>query len=237
MGIFSRLFGQPAPVRAFPLSRPAVMPDSKLPDSMPGDSTRRELVHVALSDIRRRYGIPTAWLDCAVMVMPGREPGREPGRVPGYASEPQLLVQLLIRHWDERLLKYSLAIQRQFSLQLIRLDPASSHWLQGVVWQYAPGATSPFMSMPDPKVWAVHPSEPPAKHDVLDRRVFSRTGSLFPGHLERRRDLQKEPKNDPETGGQKGGERGGQKGHQKTAILQRGEVDEQEFPETRRVGL
>ena len=229
MGIFSRLFGQPAPVRAFPLSRPAVMPDSKLPDSKPGDSTRRELVHVALSDIRRRHGIPTAWLDCAVMVMPGREPGR--------GSESRLLVQLLILHWDERLLKYSLAIQRQLTVQLIRLDPASSQWLQSVVWQYAPGATSPFMSMPDPKVWAVHPSEPPAKHDVLDRRVFSRTGSLFPRHLDRRRDLQKEPKNDLETGGQKGGERGGQKGHQKTAIFQRGEVDEQEFPETRRVGL
>ena len=221
MGIFSRFFGQPAPVRAFPLSRPAAMPDSKLPDSMPGYSTRRELVHVALSDIRRRHGIPTAWLDCEVTVMPGRD------------GEPQLLVQLLILQWDERLLKYSLAIQRQLTVQLIRLDPASPQWCQGVVWRYAPGATSPFMSMPDPKVWGVHPSEPPAKHDVLDRRVSSRTGSLFPRHLDRRRDLQKEPKNDLEFGGQ----RSGQKGHQKTAIFQRGEVDEQEFPETRHVGL
>ena len=237
MGIFSRFFGQPAPVRPFPLSRPAAMPDSKLPDSRPGDNTRRELVHVALSDIRRRHGIPTAWLDCEVLVLPGREPGREPSR----GSESQLLVHLLILHWDERLLKYSLAIQRQLTVQLIRLDPASSQWLQGVVWQFAPGATSPFMSMPDRKVWAVHPSGPPAKHDVLDRRVFSRTGSLFPRHLDRRRDLHKEPKNAPETGGQRsdqrGGQRDGQKGHQKTAIFQRGEVDEQEFPETRRVGL
>lgn len=221
MGIFSRIFGQPAPVRASPPSRPAAAPDSKMPDSMPGDSTRRELVHVALSDIRRRHGIPNAWLDCEVTVLPGRD------------SVPQLLVQLQILHWDERLLKYSLAIQRQLTVQLIRLDPASSQWLQGVVWRYAPGTTSAFMSMPDPKVWAVHPSEPPAKHDVLDRRVSSRTGSLFPKHLDRRRDLQKESKNDLETAGQ----RSGQKGHQKTAIFHRGEVDEQEFPETRRVGL
>ena len=237
MGIFSRFFGQPEPVRAFAPSRPAAAPDSKLPDSTPGDNTRRELVHVALSDVRRRHGIPNAWLDCEVLVMPGREPGREPGR----GSESRLLVQLLILHWDERLLKYSLAIQRQLTVQLIRLDPASSQWLQGVVWRYAPGTTSAFMSMPDPKVWAVHPSEPPAKHDVLDRRVSSRTGSLFPNHLDRRKDRHTEPKNSLEMGGQKGaergGERGGQKGHQKTAIFKRGEVDDQEFPETRRVGL
>ena len=245
MGIFSRVFGQPAPVRAFAPSRSAAAPDSKSPDSMPGDNSRRELVRVALSDVRRRHGIPNAWLDCEVLVVPGREPDRESGR----SSESRLLVQLLILHWDERLLKYSLAIQRQLTVQLIRLDPASSQWLQGVVWQYAPGATSPFMSMPDPKVWAVHPSEPSTKHDVLDRRVFSRTGSLFPRHLDRRRDLHNEPKNDLEisgqsraqwsgqNGGQKGGQRAGQNGHQKTAIFQRGESDDQEFPETRRVGL
>lgn len=181
--------------------------------------------------------------------MPAREPGRESGRDSGYGSESRLLVQLLILQWDERLLKYSLAIQRQLTVQLIRLDPASSQWLQGVVWRYAPGASSPFMSMPDQKVWAVHPSGPPAKYDVLDRRVFSRTGSLFPRHLDRRRELHKEPKNDLETGdqgsGQKGGQKSGQRGeqrgdqkaHQKTVIFQRGDVDEQEFPETRRVGL
>lgn len=225
MGIFTRLFGRPAPVRTFPLSKPAAMSDSKLPDSVPGDSTRRELVHVALSDIRRRHGIPTAWLDCNVIAMPDRE------------RQPQLLVQLLILQWDERLLKYSLAIQRQLTVQLIRLDPASSQWLQGVVWQYAPGTTSPFMSMPDRKVWAVHPSGVPAKHDVLDRRVFSRTGSLFPRHLDRRRDLHKEPKNELEIGVQRSGQGDGQNGHQKTAIFQRGELGEQEFPETRRVGL
>ena len=165
--------------------------------------------------------------------MPSREPGRESGRDSGYASESRLLVQLLILHWDERLLKYSLAIQRQLTVQLIRLDPASAQWLQGVVWRYAPGATSPFMSMPDPKVWAVHPSGPPAKHDVLDRRVFSRTGSLFPRHLDRRKDPHREPKKDAQAGGQLGGPMD----HQKTAIFQRGELEEREFPETRRVGL
>ncbi len=257
MGIFTRIFGQPAPVRSFAASRSAALPDSKLPDSMPGDNSRRELVHVALSDVRRRHGIPTAWLDCEVLVISGREPGREPGRDSGYGSESRLLVQLLILQWDERLLKYSLAIQRQLTVQLLRLDPVSSRWLQGVVWRYAPGASSPFMSMPDQKVWAVHPSEPRAKHDVLDRRVFSRTGSLFPKHLDRRRELHKEPKNDLEVGGQgsgqkgeqkseqksgprgeqRGEQRGDQKAHQKTVIFQHGDVDEQEFPETRRVGL
>ena len=172
---------------------------------------------------------------------PGRESGREPHRELGRGSESRLLVQLLILHWDERLLKYSLAIQRQLTVQLIRLDPASSQWLQGVVWRYAPGTTSPFMSMPDPKVWAVQPSAPPAKHDVLDRRTFSRTGSLFPKHLDRRKDLQKEPKKKLEmsvqTGSERGTESGGQNAHQKTVIFPRGGVDDQEFPETRRVGL
>ena len=225
MGIFNRFFGRPAPVSAFSPSRPAAARDSKFPDSTPGDNTRRELVHVALSDIRRRHGIPGAWLDCEVMVLPNR------------SGEPRMLVQLLILQWDERLLKYSLAIQRQLAVQLIRLDPGSSQWLEGVVWRYAPGATSAFMSMPDPKVWAAHPSEPSAKHDVLDRRVSSRTGSLFPRHLDRRRDPRKEPKNDHEMGGQKGGQPGGKKAHQETVILQRRQAEEQEFPETRRVGL
>ena len=221
MGIMNRLFGRPEPVPALPPSRPAGAPPSKLPDSMPGDNTRRELVHVALSDIRRRHGIPAAWLDCDVTALPARD------------GEPRLLVQLLILHWDERLLKYSLAIQRQLAVQLIRLDPGSSLWLQSVVWQYGPGVASPFMSMPDPKVWAVHPSGPTAKNDVLDRRVASRTGSLFSGQLDRRRDPNKQPGNDLQPGAQAGSKNT----HQKTVIFQRGEVDEQEFPETRRVGL
>lgn len=193
MGIFNRFIARQAPLSVLSPSRLLTAPDSKSPDPTPGDSLRREMVQIALSDIRRRHGIPAAWLDCEVMVLPNR------------SGDSRMLVQLLILHWDERLLKYSLAIQRQLTVHLMRLDPASSQWLQGVVWQYAHGATSPFMSMPDPKVWAVQPSEPPAKHDVLDRRLFSRTGSLFPGHLDRRRE--------------------------------RGEVDKQEFPETRHRGL
>ncbi len=197
MGIFSRLFGRREPAGQAPLSRPVPGANPNFPETTTRDITRRELARVALGDVRRRHGLPANWLECEIMAMPGR----------GKESQVLVLVLLRVLRWDENLMKYSMAIQRELGAQILLLDPGATRWLQGVVWQLASGENCRFLQMPDPAVWTQASAKASERVDVLDRRKSRRTG----GKWQRQSD------------------------HQKTVVLQRPPVEE--FPETRRAGL
>jgi hypothetical protein len=197
MGIISHLFGRRQTLNAPLPLRTASAANPGFPETTTRDITRRELVRVALGDVRRRHGLPANWLDCEILPMPDR------------GKDSRLLVQLRVLHWDENLMKYSMAIQRQLGAQILMLDPSAIRWLQGIVWHLVSDANCRFLDMPDAALWTQSTSKAPERVDVLDRRKSRRAGGKW--------------------------QRQAQSDHQKTVILQRPPVEE--FPETRRAGL
>jgi hypothetical protein len=176
MGFFSQWFSRAAPHQAAgrPHSSALLATDSQLFSQVPPvpasatsrDVARRELVRVALRDVRRAHSIPLNWIDCEVMALPG---------LPG---DTRMLVSLQVLEWDDRLVKYSLAIQRRLVAQIVDYDPTAAQWLRGVVWEYPANLKSAFAEMPDSKLWALAPAKAKISVDVLDRRAARRTGDI-----------------------------------------------------------
>lgn len=93
------------------------------------DSTRRELIRVALRDTLAKHGVPTAWIASeALNVTRTRAKG---------AQEPAMHVRFLIRHFEPELLSQGLAVQRTFLKRVSVFDPKADRWLNGVSWQFA----------------------------------------------------------------------------------------------------
>ena len=121
---------------------------------------QRELVRVVLKDTLRQHGVPAGWIGCEVLVAPKR------------VSDEDLIVQLVILKWNDALLRYAPALERQLLLDLDRFDPTVNHSKYMVSWRFAPDCGCPLMEMPDPKYWAhaAHPVPAPEPVAILDRR-------------------------------------------------------------------
>lgn len=129
-------------------------PDDSQPfqpaSSVPGTSARhtathRELIRVVLRDTLRMNGIPTDWISCEIL------------RLPHDTDKSALLIQLVIRTWDEDLLRYAPAVQQQLLLGLARFDPASDHSKHLVNWKFSPHCGCPHATLPEPGFWAAKP--------------------------------------------------------------------------------
>ena len=118
------------------------------PDSVAGANThqhslvQRELVKVVLKDTLRQHGIPAGWIGCDVTVMSNR------------TKDDELLIHLNIMKWNEALLRYAPALQRQFMQCLDRFDPAVDHGKYAVAWRFSPQCECPFTTMPNPQFWS-----------------------------------------------------------------------------------
>lgn len=125
---------------------------------------QRELVRVVLKDMLRQHGVPGSWLGCEVLVSPKR------------VSDEDLVIQLVILKWNEALLRYAPALERQLLLDLDRFDPSVDHSRYLVSWRFAPDCGCPVSEMPDPKFWlqAAHPAPPVEPIAILDRRRSKR---------------------------------------------------------------
>ena len=123
--------------------------DSK-PDSLAFANTHQhtlvqlELVKVVLKDTLRQHGIPAGWIGCDVTVMSHR------------TKDDKLLIHLNIMKWNEALLRYAPALQRQFMQGLDRFDPAVDHANYAVSWRFSPQCECPFTNMPNPQFWSQH---------------------------------------------------------------------------------
>ncbi|MDP2370307.1 hypothetical protein [Rhodoferax sp.] len=126
---------------------------------------QRELVRVVLKDTLRQHGVPGAWIGCEVQVAPKR------------VSDDDLVIQLVILKWNEALLRYAPALERQLLLDLDRFDPSVDHSRYLVSWRFAPDCGCPLSEMPDPTFWlqVAHPAPPPEPVAILDRRRSKRT--------------------------------------------------------------
>jgi len=119
--------------------------DSRTPDASIEDNSdngiRRQLVQVVLRDCLRRHGIPARWIECQMMVAESRSRG------------PGLYVRLVMRHWDERLLRYAFAFETQLRAAITQFEPQADTWLHGMSWQLDLRASCPYLDMPDPTSW------------------------------------------------------------------------------------
>lgn len=123
--------GSESPMRA--QSDPALDFTAQLP-------TRRELLRVRTRNTLRLSGIPENWVESQVLLEP------EGGRT-------FLHLRLVVRHWDERLLRYALAFQTQLMREIERIDPQAREWLLSIVWQFPHDLICPHPELPQPSAW------------------------------------------------------------------------------------
>ena len=136
MSLFSRLRSKLSNKRAPQARNSRVLRMSK-------DSTRRELIRVALRDTLARHGVPTAWIASEALTVT---------RAKG-AQEPLMHVRFLIKHFEPQLLSQGLILQRNFLKRVSAFDPKAAHWLNGVSWQFAlleDGASHGMANVPVP---------------------------------------------------------------------------------------
>ena len=145
MSMIKRLFGsakKPEAEAEPPPSQIDPTPDSRtfqVENAQAG--TRRELVRVMTRDTLRASGIPEGWIESMVQLELARD------------GQTYVHLRLVVKQWDVRLLKYTIAFQNRLMAEVERFDPTARGWLLSISWQYQVGDSCPFPDMPEPAVW------------------------------------------------------------------------------------
>lgn len=141
MDLIKRLFGTAKTQDPAAAPRPDGRPDSKTPAADSQSIKRRELVRMLTRDMQRVTGIPDGWIDSQVLLELAQ------------SGHTLVHLRLIVRHWDERLLKYAVAFQRRLREEVERYEPEARQWLLSITWQYEVGTQCPYLSMPAPGSW------------------------------------------------------------------------------------
>ena len=145
--LISKLFGFRPPSPNERSSRPdfavsRMMEESPVTIEDGSDNAlRRQLVHVLLRDVLRRHGIPAPLVECQMLVVSSRSRG------------PGMYVRLVLKQWDERLVRYAFAFQKALKADILRFEPQANEWLHGVSWQFEFGESCPYAELPDRSYW------------------------------------------------------------------------------------
>jgi len=118
--------------------------ESRMTDLGSQTHTRRELLRVLTRDTLRYCGIPEGWVDCQVLVVNTRK------------GETHMHARLVVRHWDEQLLRYAVAFERRLMAEVHRFEPQASEWLHSITWQFKT-EDCPHTEMPPPETWTGAP--------------------------------------------------------------------------------
>lgn len=121
---------------------------------------RRQLVLIAMRDVMRISGIPSDWLECETLNVTSRKKGNG------------LYIHLIIKHWDERLMRVGWAFQNEMNARLDRFDPKAATWIHGISWQLDVADGCPYTSLPDKSHW-----------DTAPAAVAERTSQQPPPHF------------------------------------------------------
>lgn len=174
MGLIKRLFGR--------ANKPELGTPSQL-EGRSGDKTlemdpqaakRLELVRMLTRDTQRAAGVPDGWLESQVLLEPGR------------GGRTFIHLRLLLKHWDEQLLRYAVAFQRQLRSDIERLEPGAREWLLSISWQYDVGDQCPYLELPKPAPWATpagNGAEPERSEDDLMQEDLARLFAVRDAHL------------------------------------------------------
>ena len=124
----------------FPASRAAIDNPATIEDGS-DNAMRRQLVSVLVRDALRRHGIPATLVECQLLVVSSRSRG------------PGMYVRLVLKQWDERLVRYAFAFQKALKADILRFEPKANEWLHGVSWQFEFGESCPYPELPDKSFW------------------------------------------------------------------------------------
>ena len=113
------------------------------------NATRRELLRVVLRDTLTRHGLPVTWIVADMLVATSR------------ARDPGIHWRLSIKHWDERLMTHTVALQNNLIKRVLSFDPLATNWLMGISWQLALEDESACPPMPHPGLWTQEPARQP----------------------------------------------------------------------------
>ena len=138
----------------FDIGRPTEENPATIEDGS-DNALRRQLVHVLLRDVLRRHGVPSALIECQMLVVSSRSRGQG------------MYVRLVLKQWDERLMRYAFAFQNALMADILRFEPKASEWLHGVSWQFEFGGSCPYAELPDKSFW-LSPTPPVAAPPASD---------------------------------------------------------------------
>ena len=102
---------------------------------------RGQLVQVLLRDLVRKSGMPAGWVQCQIQIMNSRSRGKG------------IYVRLVVKHWDERLMKYAFAFQKALLTDIVEFEPKAASWLRGIAWQLEVASSCPLTELPGPEFW------------------------------------------------------------------------------------
>jgi hypothetical protein len=142
---------------------------------MSGDQTeggiRRRLIQVMLRDLMRRNGLPQNWIECHTKLADNN----------GQSS--QMSLQLVMKHWDERLVNYLPALQNELLTDIKRFEPNVAEWLIDISWQLVPPNICPYKVLPNKKTWrepAPKPAYEIAETPDLTAKLGDRSAAAVP---------------------------------------------------------
>jgi hypothetical protein len=148
---FRRLLGRPSDGSGGDHSRfhdPATDFQRSRQDADAGESpmaVRKDLLRVVLRTTLTRNGLPIGWIGAEALSASSRN--REPG----------LHVRFVVRHWDERIMRHSPALQADFEQRLLTFDPLAALWLRGFSWRYDLPDAAACPALPHPGSWTAQP--------------------------------------------------------------------------------
>ncbi len=119
--------------------------DSRVTELGSQTQTRRELVRVLTRDTLRYCGIPDGWVECQVLVVNTRK------------GDTHMHVRLVIKHWNDLLVRYAMAFERRLMAEIQRFEPQASEWLHSITWQFK-ADNYPYTEMPAPESWSGAPA-------------------------------------------------------------------------------
>lgn len=161
MELMKKLFGGSAPTPLEPTGTLAREPAMTQPAGVALTDTdfvaqvdiRRELLRVRTRNTLRLSGIPETWIEAQVLLEPA-------------GGRTFMHLRLVVRHWDQRLMRYAIAFQRKLMEEIERIDPQATQWLLSIVWVFPAELEAPDTELPQPSAWLDLEARP-SGHDEL----------------------------------------------------------------------
>ena len=105
------------------------------------NAVRQQLIQTLHRDLMRKCGIPLEWIACHTQVMVSRTKGTG------------MSVVLVVKHWDERLMNHTFALQRALAGEIIEFESAAEQWLHGIAWRLDVASSCPHIDLPEKSYW------------------------------------------------------------------------------------
>ncbi|GBU15654.1 hypothetical protein AwPolaro_10320 [Polaromonas sp.] len=146
INLFRRLFFKPAAINPNATSDTEHL--STIEDGT-DNAMRQQLILVLFRDLIRRQGIPPAWIDLQILVFTN------------VSRDDDFYVQLILKHWDTRLINYAQVFQNELMANIARFEPRFDTWMRGISWQLKMTDSCPYTKLPSSSAFWRAPPEPP----------------------------------------------------------------------------